>query len=96
MLDVADGRVVTGGALPDDVAWGNGGVAAVVVDHELYVLGRTGRLHAVTIDAPASSALAAASLGIAHAVAVDGRVLFGFNRGGYRLFAATPYSLCGS
>lgn len=89
-LDVTDGRTVLRGALPDDVAWGNGGVAVVVVDHELCALGRTGRVHVVSSDVPPSRPLASASLGIAHAATVGARVLFGFNRGGYRLFAATP------
>ncbi len=88
-LDPSNGQVVVAGDLPDEVAWGNGGVAVVMADGRLCAVGRTGRLHWLAdprIGRFASTAsLAESSLGIAHAAAVGDRVLFGFNRGGYRL-----------
>ena len=44
-LDPSDGQIVVAGALPDEVAWGNGGVAVVMAGDRLCVVGRTGRLH---------------------------------------------------
>ena len=44
-LDPSDGRVVVAGDLPDEVAWGNGGVAVVMAAGRLCAVGRTGRLH---------------------------------------------------
>ena len=88
-LDPSDGRVVVGGLLPDDVAWGTGGVPVVALGTGLAAIGRTGRVHLVDPGRPmewrSSAPLASASLGLAHAGAVGHRVLFGFNRGGYRL-----------
>ncbi len=88
-LDPLDGQTLVAGKLPDEVAWGNGGVPVVTVGDRLCVVGRTGRLHWLADPmtgrfAPTPS-LAESSLGIAHAAAVGQRVLFGFNRGGYRL-----------
>ena len=93
-LDPTDGRVVVTGRFPDDLAWGNGGVACVLVSGALCGIGRRGQLY--TFDTrdgsllTSSAAIADASLGIAHAVAVGDRVLYGFNRGGYRLHATQP------
>ncbi len=91
-LDPSDGRVVVSGALPDEVAWGNGGVAVVMAGGRLCAVGRTGRLHWLadpgTGRFAATASLSEASLGIADAAAVGDRVLYGFNRGGYRLHAA--------
>jgi hypothetical protein len=88
-LDPGDGRVVVSGPLPDDIAWGTGGIAVVVLGTLLAAVGRTGRLHLLDPRRPtewrSSAPLASASLGLAHADAVGRRVLFGFNRGGYRL-----------
>jgi hypothetical protein len=93
-LDPASGRTVFAGPLPEDVAWGNGGVAVVMAGGQLAVLGRTGSLRVLTDPVAAcfasSEPLVGASLGIAHAVAVGNRVLGGFNRGGYRLHAWRP------
>jgi hypothetical protein len=90
-LDPNDGSVVVGGPLPEDVAWGTGGVAVVVLRTRLAALGRTGRLYLVDPACPtewrSTAPLASGSLGLAHADAVGDRVLFGFNRGGYRLYA---------
>jgi hypothetical protein len=90
-FDAADGRVVVRGRFPDDLAWGNGGVAVVYVPGALCGIGRRGALY--TFDARDGSPLtttapiAATSIGIAHAAAQGDQVLYGFNRGGYRLHA---------
>ncbi len=90
-LDPLSGRIVFSGPLPDDVAWGNGGDAVVMAERHIVAIGRTGSLHVLTDPRSAtfasSAPLAKASLGIGHATAVGDRVLFGFNRGGYRLHA---------
>ena len=93
-LDPTDGRVVVSGRFSEDLAWGNGGVACVLVPGALCGIGRRGRLH--TFDTrdgtplSTSAPIADASLGIAHAAAVGDQVLYGFNRGGYRLHATQP------
>jgi hypothetical protein len=91
-LDLSNGRMVVAGDLPDDVAWGNGGVAVVMALGRLCAVGRTGRLHWLadprTGRFASSAPLGQTSLGIAHAAAVGNRVLYGFNRGGYRLHAS--------
>ena len=88
-LDPSNGRMVVAGDLPDEVAWGNGGVAVVMAVGRLCAVGRTGRLHWLadpkTGRFVSTASLAESSLGIAHAAAVGDRVLYGFNRGGYRL-----------
>ena len=91
-IDPGDGRVVTAGSLPDDVAWGTGGVAVVRAGAVLCAVGRAGAVHMLepTTSSPwrSTAALAPSSLGIAHAAAVGQRILYGFNRGGYRLWAS--------
>jgi hypothetical protein len=91
-LDPSNGRIVIVGDLPEEVAWGNGGVAVVMAEGQLCAVGRTGRLHWLadprTGRFASTTSLAQSSLGIAHATAVAGRVLYGFNRGGYRLHAS--------
>ena len=90
-LDPADGRVVVRGRFPADLAWGNGGVAVVCVPGALCGVGRRGELYMfdtrngtpLTTSAP----IAGASIGIAHAAAQSDQMLYGFNRGGYRLHA---------
>ena len=96
-LDPSNGGIVFAGDLPDDVAWGNGGAAAVMASGRLCVVGRTGRVHYLvdpgTGRFASTAPVSESSLGIAHAAAVGDRVLYGFNRGGYRLYAsdvATP------
>ncbi len=88
-LDPRDGGVVVAGTLPEDVAWGTGGVAIAVLGNLLAAIGRTGRVYLLDPERPtpwrATAPLASASLGLAHADVVGHRVLFGFNRGGYRL-----------
>jgi hypothetical protein len=95
-LDPSSGRTVVAGALPDDVAWGNGGVAVVMARGRLCAVGRTGRLYwladAETSRFVSTAALGESSLGIAHAADVGSRVLYGFNRGGYRLHASSVSS----
>jgi hypothetical protein len=90
-VEPTDGRVVVRGRFWEDPAWGNGGVAVVHVPHALCAIGRRGELYRfdardgrlVTTSAPISDT----SIGIAHAAAEGDRVLYGFNRGGYRLHA---------
>lgn len=95
-LDPEDGATVMAGPLPEDVAWGTGGVAVLRAGGSLCAVGRTGALHLLDITALSSwrstPALAPRSLGIAHAAAVGGKILYGFNRGGYRLWASTGES----
>jgi hypothetical protein len=90
-LDPADGRVVVRGRFQEDLAWGNGGVAVVYVSGALCGIGRRGELYRFdTTDGTlrtTSAPIAGASIGIAHASAQGDQVLFGFNRGGYRLHA---------
>ena len=92
-IDPSNGGVAAAGSLPDDVAWGNGGVAMVMAGGRLCAVGRTGRLHrladAKTGRFDSSAPLTDSSLGIAHAAAVGDRILYGFNRGGYRLHASS-------
>lgn len=88
-LDGYDGEALVSGPLPADVAWGTGGVALVRFGPFLAAVGRSGRLHVLNPREPtawrSAAAVSASSLGIAHAAAVGDRVLYGFNRGGYRL-----------
>ena len=90
-LDLASGAVLASGRFGADLAWGSGGVPFVVVDGVPCGIDRRGGLHVLVPGDPVTSAitppLAERSLGIAHAAVVDRRVVFGFNRGGYRLFA---------
>jgi hypothetical protein len=93
-LAATDGRTVVSGRFSQDLAWGNGGVACVLVPGALCGIGRRGQLYMYdtrdgTPLTPAP-AIADDSLGIAHAAAVGDRVLYGFNRGGYRLHAFGP------
>ena len=88
-LDPTDGHVLVSGRFPDDLAWGTGGAAVVTIPGALCAIGRTGELHVfdqrdgspMTVTAP----IANHSLGIAHAATVGDQVVYGFNRGGYRL-----------
>ncbi len=90
-LDPADGQEIVSGPLPEDVAWGTGGVAVAPFGGLLVAAGRTGRLHVMDPAGEASpwstAPLAATSLGIAHMAVVGETVFCGFNRGGYRLFS---------
>ena len=88
-LDPADGRTLMRGDFPVDVAWGNGGVAVVHTAGALCVVGRRGEVCTVDLGTGKPRSTSApttdTSIGIAHAAARDGQLLFGFNRGGYRL-----------
>jgi hypothetical protein len=90
-LDPADGRVVVRGRFAEDLAWGNGGVAVVRVPGALCGIGRRGGVYTYdTTDGSlrtTSPPVAGVSLGIAHGSAQGDQVLYGFNRGGYRLHA---------
>jgi hypothetical protein len=82
--------------LHDDVAWGSGGVAVVRATDALCALGRSGRLYAFDerdgTSVSSTAPLAPRSLGIAHAAARGDRIVFGFNRGGYRLHTTSVSS----
>jgi hypothetical protein len=88
-LDPSDGTALVCGSLPQDVAWGTGGTAVAPFGRLLATAGRTGRLHLIDPRGRAgdrvTAPLAESSLGIAHMAVVGRRLLFGFNRGGYRL-----------
>jgi len=90
-LDVRGGEPLISGPLPADVAWGSGGVALVRLGPFLAAIGRSGCVHLVRPTEPtawqSTALISTASLGIAHAAAVGGHLLYGFNRGGYRLRA---------
>jgi hypothetical protein len=89
-LNPTDGRIVVRGPVPDDVAWGTGGVAVVALRGGLAAIGRTGRLYVIDPAQPigwrSTAPLASTSLGLAHADVLGDRILVGFNRGGYRLY----------
>jgi len=91
-LDAADGRVRVSGRFTEDLAWGNGGVPLAIVQGALCGIGRQGQLYAFDTRDGAllatSAPIADASLGIAHAAALGDQLLYGFNRGGYRLYAS--------
>jgi hypothetical protein len=90
-LDPGDGRVVAAGSLPDDVAWGTGGVAVVRSGGFLCAVGRAGAVHLLDLTSSAwrsTTAQASCSLGIAHAAVAGHAIVYGFNRGGYRLWAS--------
>ena len=88
-LDLADGSTVVRGRFGHDLAWGNGGTAVVIAAGLVCGIGRAGELDVYSTaggDPRArTDAFAAGSLGIAHAAVVGDHILYGFNRGGYRL-----------
>ena len=96
-LDPVDGRVVVSGRFDEDLAWGNGGVAVVVVPGALCGFGRRGELHLFdTRDgAPIATTapLADESLGIAHGAVLGDHLVYGFNRAGYRLWSVPVASV---
>jgi hypothetical protein len=89
VLDATDGRVLASAPLPDDIAWGNGGVPFVIVGGRPCGIARTGEVYVPASDSKTawrrSPPVATGSLGIAHAAVVSDRLLYGFNRGGYQL-----------
>jgi hypothetical protein len=92
-IDPADGRIVVAGRFHDDPAWGAGGAPVVVLSGALCAIGRRGELSFFDLrdgtHLTTTPAISDVSLGIAHAAGVGDRVLYGFNRGGYRLHATT-------
>jgi hypothetical protein len=97
VLRSTDGQTVTCGRLPDDIAWGTGGVAAAPYGRSLVTVGRTGGLHVIDTSSKttvsSTPALSDATLGIAHMVVDGPSVVCGFNRGGYRLHSFTEFPL---
>ena len=89
-LDPVDGRVVTQGRFHEGVAWGAGGVAVVVAAGLVCGVGRHGEVQCFDdgdgVWMGTTSAIADTSLGIAHAAVIADRLVYGFNRGGYRLW----------
>jgi hypothetical protein len=99
-FDPTNGEIVMSGRLPDDIAWGTGGVAVAGLGPWLATVSRRGCLYLVNPRTGshhrASGALAGASLGIAHLAVAGRRALCGFNRGGYRLHSfAEPVAAVG-
>ena len=98
-LDPTDGRIVVRGRFSDDLAWGNGGVAVARVPGALCGVGRRGEVYVFDardgMPLATTAAVADASLGIGHAAAVGDQVLYGFNRGGYRLHAIRVAPIAG-
>jgi hypothetical protein len=90
-LDPSDGRTIVAGPLPTGIAWGTGGTAVLPFGQGLAAVGRDGRVHLLDTargEWRSTGPLASESLGMAHAAALPDRILYGFNRGGYRLHAA--------
>jgi len=88
--EAARGGGYVAGDLPDDVAWGTGGAAFAVLGGTVCLAARRGHLYVLDPrdgSARRTAALADHSLGIAHLAAVADHLLYGFNRGGYRLHA---------
>jgi hypothetical protein len=88
-LDPVDGDIVVQGRFSDDLGWGNGGMAVAIAGGAVCGVGQTGELHLFRArdgePLGRTAPLARGSLGIAHAAVVGEHVLYGFNRGGYRL-----------
>ena len=89
-LDPVDGRIVVRGRFHHDLAWGTGGVAVAVVPGLVCGFGRHGEIHLFdTRDGAwvgATVPISDASLGMAHGALLDDHLVYGFNRGGYRLW----------
>jgi hypothetical protein len=89
-LDPASGRAIVRGCFDQDLAWGTGGVAITVVPGFVCGFGRRGEVH--LFDARdghwvgATERVSDASLGIAHGARLGDHLVYGFNRGGYRLW----------
>jgi hypothetical protein len=88
-LDLADGNPVVRGRFGHDLAWGNGGAAVVIAAGLVCGIGRAGEVDVYSTAGGDPRArtdpFADDSLGIAHAAVVGNHILYGFNRGGYRL-----------
>ena len=89
-LDPVDGRIVVRGRFHQDLAWGAGGVAVVIVPGLVCGVGRRGEVHLFDRRdggwVGTTAAISDTSLGIAHAAVLGDQLVYGFNRGGYRLW----------
>jgi hypothetical protein len=89
-LDPVDGSTLVRGRFPEALGWGTGGVAVAVVDGLVCGFGRRGEVHLFdSRDGTwlgATTPVAGASLGIAHGAVLGDHLVYGFNRGGYRLW----------
>lgn len=98
-LDPSDGAAVVHGRFTHDPAWGSGGTPVVIAAGLVCAVGRAGELDVYHAEdgthRSRGAGLAVESLGIAHAAAAYDTVLFGFNRGGYRLHALPVSTLAG-
>jgi hypothetical protein len=98
-LDPSDGAAVVRGRFTHDPAWGSGGTAVVFAGGVACAIGRAGELDVYSGEDGThrrrTTGFGAGSLGIAHAAAAHGTVLFGFNRGDYRLHAVAVPALAG-
>ena len=85
-----DGRIVVRGQLHHDLAWGAGGVAVVIAPELVCGVGRRGEVHLFDRTdggwVGTTPAISETSLGIAHASLLGDQLVYGFNRGGYRLW----------
>jgi hypothetical protein len=89
-LDPVDGRIVVRGRFHQDLAWGAGGVPVVIVPGFVCGFGRRGEVHVFDTGDGAlvgtTAAISDTSLGIAHGALLGDHLVYGFNRGGYRLW----------
>jgi hypothetical protein len=99
-LDLTNGNSVVRSRFAHDLAWGNGGTAVVIAAGLVCGIGRAGEVDVYsTADGDprtCTAAFAGKSLGIAHAAVVGDRILYGFNRGGYRLHTVALSALASS
>jgi hypothetical protein len=89
-LDPVNGHIMISGRFQHDLAWGTGGVAVAIVPGFVCGFGRRGEVHLYdTRDgswAGSTAALSETSMGIAHGARLGDHLVYGFNRGGYRLW----------
>jgi hypothetical protein len=89
-LDPVDGRMVVRGRFDQDLAWGTGGVAVAIVPGFVCGFGRRGEVHLFDSRdgrwVGATAQVSDTSLGIAHGARLGDHLVYGFNRGGYRLW----------
>jgi hypothetical protein len=98
-LDPADGTAIVQSRFAHDPAWGSGGSAVVIGAGLVCGIGRAGELDVYGAEdgrpRARTAAFAVDSLGIAHGAVVDDTILYGFNRGGYRLHTVALSTLAG-
>jgi hypothetical protein len=96
-LEPTGGHVVVRGRFDDDLAWGTGGVSVAVVPGGVCGVGRRGEIQVFDSSDGAlvarTAPLADGSLGIAHVAVIGEHLVFGFNRGGYRLWTISMASV---